>query len=563
MKYRSKYLLQTLLILCIIILINFAGKSIRFRLDLTKEKRYTLSSETKDILKNMDEQVFIRILLDGNLNIQLKDFQNNITDILDEFRIYAGNNIQYEVADPFENINANKKNKVLEELYDKGLRPVNIHHRKKDGSITKKIIIPGAIVSFNGAEIPLNLLHNDPAKSSEENLNNSIESLEYTLISTIKNITSSEVEKVAFIDGHGEWPDMLISDIMQELSKSYQVDIGRIGGSPGILDPYKCIIIAGPITPFNEKDKFVIDQYIMKGGKVLWLLDGVRVNYDSLATGMTLAYPNNLNLEDMLFRYGVRINQELIKDEQCNAIKVNVAIGDNPPNYQLAPWLYDPIITPNQKHVVGTNTTPVLLRFANNIDTIEGRSDIKKTPLLTSSVNSDLVQIPAVISLNEINTAPEDLNMTKKNLLAGVLLEGSFESVFKNRMLDNYFEGKSPKVIEKSQPTRMAVIADADIIRNDVLKTQEGPSVLPLGFDRTTNQTFGNKDFLVNLVSYLTDNTNLLTLRGRDFQLRLLDKSKITNQRLKWQLINLLIPVLIVIALGIVYSFIRKHRYTR
>lgn len=558
-----KDIANTLLILAIIIVINIIGKTVYFRADLTKEKRYTLSEESIHILENLNDEVFIHVYLDGELNIQLTNFQKNIIETLEEFRIHAGNNLHYELSDPFEGVDIQTQSKIMEELYHKGLRPTNIHHRKKDGSVTEKIIIPGIILSFNGVEIPLNLLLNNPSKSSGENLNNSIESLEYTLISSIKNITSSTIDKVAFIEGHGEWPEIFVSDIMQELSKSYQVDRGVISGTPGILDPYSCIIIAGPVSTFSEPDKFVIDQYLMQGGKVLWLVDGANVDYDSLASGLSIALPNELNLEDMLFRYGVRINPNILRDAQCGALKVNVALAGNKPDFQLAPWVYYPVLSPSNEHVVTSNLNLVLSRFASSLDTIEGRTSLKKHPILSTSPNSSAKEVPVVIALEEINTPPSEAELNQQNLMVGVLLEGEFESVFKNRMLDNYFTSPPANRLDKSVDTRMAVIADADIIKNDIAETEKGPSILPLGYDRATNQTFGNKDLIVNVINYLINDTNLLSLRGREFKLRLLDNTKLQNNRVKWQLINIILPILFVIVIGIGFNKVRKNIYTR
>lgn len=562
-KFYIKDISTTLIVLCIILLLNILGSKLHFRFDLTKEKRYTLSEESRNLLSNLDDDIFIRIYLDGELNIQLTNFQKNITETLEELRIYSDNKLHYELSDPFKDIDLKTKSKVMEELYNKGLRPINIHHRKKDGSVTEKIIIPGAIISYNGLEIPLNLLLNDPSKSSDENLNNSIESLEYSFISSIKNVTSSEVEKIAFIEGHGEWPEVFVSDIMQELSKSFQVDRGIISGNTGILDPYSCIIIAGPVSKFSEPDKYVIDQYIMNGGKVLWLIDGVNVDFDSLAGGFTAALPNDLNLNDMLFRYGARINPELVRDVQCGALKVNVALAGNEPNFQLAPWLYYPLLTPNKQHVVASNLNMVISRFASSIDTIEGRNSITKTPLLQTSKNTNTLLTPALITLEEINQTPAEADFNQQNLTVGLLLEGEFESVFKNRLLNSYFETPPTNSITRSKHTKMVIIADADLVKNDLIETPQGPSILPLGFDRATNQTYGNKDFLINLISYLTDDSNLLSLRGREFNIRLLDKTKVADERLKWQLINTLLPVILVIGLGLFYNAYRRKIYTK
>jgi len=553
---------SSLFIIVIIILLNLIARNLFFRIDLTSEKRYTISHETKQILKELDDVVFIRIYLDGELNNQLQQFQKNITELLDEFRVYS-RNIEYELVDPFEDVSPKVRNNILSDLNKKGLSPINIHHKKKDGSITEKIIIPGAIVIHNGIEMSLNLLMNNPGKSSENNLNNSIESLEYNFISTIKNLTYKTTDKIAFIEGHGEFSDPYLGDIMKELSKSYQVDRGIINGQPYILDNYKAIVIAGPVKEFSESDKFVIDQYIMKGGKVLWLIDPVMVDFDSLANGSTLAFANNLNLEDMLFRYGIRLNPVLIQDAQCSFIPINVALKGSAPNFQSVPWLYYPLFSPPDNNLISQNLNLVYSRFASTIDTIGSRNKIKKTPLLISSGYSKVVKTPTIISLSEINNPPSDKEFNAPQRLTGVLLEGKFESVFRNRMVSEYVEFPINGVLEESESTKMIVIADADIIRNDVQETSRGISISPLGFDRYTNQTYGNKNFLINAINYLADDTNLLKLRGREFKLRLLSRSKLSTQIVKWQVINLIAPLLLLIISGFIFYMIRKAKYSR
>jgi len=470
--------------------------------------------------------------------------------------------LQYEFINPFKDVSSNMQNKIIEQFYDQGLKPTNIHQRDKEGGVTEKIIFPGAIIMYKDIEIPLNLLLNNPGLTAEQNLNHSIEGLEYMLISTIKNITNSITGKIAFIEGHGELSDYEVHDISVELSKSYQIDRGIINGIPGVLDDYKAIIIAKPEKSFTEPDKFVIDQYIMKGGKVLWLIDEVQVSLDSMVNGETIAIMANLNLDDLLFKYGVRINPVLVQDIQCNVIPVNVALSGNQPNFQPAPWLYYPLIEPEPDHPISQNLNLVLCKFANPIDTIAARVTIKKTPLLTSSDFSRIKKVPAIISLSEIKDAPTKDDFNKSGLILGVLLEGEFESVFTNRGIDAYFEN-SPTLVEKSKPTKMAVIADGDLIKNDVSNSPQGPSIFPLGYDRYTRQTFGNMDFLLNLIQYLTDDENLLKLRGREFKLRLLDKEKIVSQRKKWIWLNMLVPSLIVIFFGIFYMYYRRCRYSR
>ncbi len=548
-------------ITAIIVLFNIITHNLFFRIDLTSEKRYTLSQDTKQILRNLDDIVYIRVYLEGDLNIPFKKFQDNIYDMLDEFKVYGKSNLQYEFMNPFEDESQEMQQKIIGQLYEKGLKPTNIHQRDKEGGVTEKIVFPAALISYKNTEVPLNLLLNNPGAGADQNLNNSIESLEYNFISTIKNITNKQTEKIAFIEGHGELNELEVNDISRELSKSYQIDRGIIHGTPGILDEYKAIVIAKPIGQFSEQDKFVIDQYIMNGGKALWLLDAVQVSLDSLVSGETMAFISELNLNDMLFRYGVRINPVLVQDIQCNVIPVNMALRGNPANFQPVPWLYYPLISPSENHPVTRNLNMIYCRFANTIDTIEARKTIRKIPLLSTSQMSATKKVPALISLEEVQHTPQKKNFTDSHSLVGVLLEGSFESVFKNRGLGQYFPDP-PKIKEQGKATKIAVVADGDIIRNDIRYSSQGPSIQPLGYDRFTRQTFGNKDFLVNLIQYLADDKNLLDLRGREFKIRLLDKEKLSSERSKWILINMILPSLLVMLFGILFHFIRKHRFS-
>lgn len=559
----NKNIISLGLVLLIILMINLISGKVFFRLDLTTEKRYTISDDTKNILRNLDDVVFIRIYLDGDLNIPLKSFQKNIIELLDEFKVYGRSNFEYELVDPFEGLSIPDQENVKLELDSKGIKVTQINQRKKDGSRINKLIVPGGMVIFNGVEIPVNLLMNNPRKSAEQNLNNSKEALEFHLISSIKNITALITKKIAFIEGHGEWPGPFIGDIMSELSKTFQIDRGAINGQAHILDSYAAIIIAGAVQEFSEQDKYVIDQYVMQGGKILWLLDAVNVDFDSLATGYSVALPNNLNLDDMFFRYGVRLNRDIIQDLQSSALLVNVALRGEEPKFQPEQWIYYPLINPKKSHNITSNLNRILLQYASSIDTISARTAIRKTPLLTSSIYSRVLTVPRVIELSEIATPYTEIEFDAPNRLMGVLLEGEFESLFKNRMLNEYFDTLPGNRLNKSIETKMAIISDADLIRNEIKRTPQGPQVLPLGYDRLTGITYGNKDFIVNVLSYLTDENNLLELRGREFQLRLLDRKKLDEQNLLWQIINVIIPIILIIVAGILYTFIRKSRYTK
>jgi ABC-2 type transport system permease protein len=557
---RNKNIARLIISILIIILITFISSFFIIRIDLTAGKRFTISPVTKKILKSLDDVVYVKVYLDGDLNIPFKKMQRDIRETLNEFKIYAGKNIEYEFVNPMAEKDEKIRNDVFNELYSKGLRPTNILSTDKEGGTSEKMIFPGAIVVYQGIELPVNLLKNNPGLDAEENIHHSIQSIEYELISTIRSLTSKVTQKIAFIEGHGELDEFQTGDITKELASYFQVDRGQINGEPGILDEYKAIIIAKPAKPFTEADKFVIDQYIMNGGKVLWFIDEVSVNMDSLIDGSTLALISNLNIEDLLFRYGVRINPDLIKDIQCNIIMVNRALAGNPANFMPVPWLYYPLITAPSTHPVTRNLNLIKTEFVSSMDTIGARQNLKKTVLLRSSQYSMTANVPRMISLQEITENPDEGQFTSPNIPVAILVEGIFESAFQNRNIQD-FSKDNTSFKKSSEPNKMLIVSDGDMIRNDIRHTPKGTMILPLGLDKYTQQYFGNKDFIVNAVNYLTDQEGLIQLRTKDFKLRLLDRTKIREERLKWQIINAILPVLLVIVIGIIYNYSRRRRF--
>ena len=561
-KRKKQNISQLTLLILSIVLITYISTFFFYRIDLTSEKRYTLSPLTRKLLRNLDDIVYIKIYLDGKLNVPFKKMQKSIMEILDEFKVLAKDNLEYELINPFDNANPRIRNDVINELYNKGLNPENIISKDKEGGTYEQLVFPGVLITYKDIELPVNLLKNNPGLNDEESINNSIQNLEYAFISEIRNITNRVIEKIAFIEGHGELNEFNVGDITKELANYFQVDRGKIGGNPGILDKYKAIIIAKPTKRFSEQDKFVIDQYIMNGGKVMWIIDAVEVSLDSLVNGTTVAMANNLNIEDLLFRYGVRLNPKLIQDIQCNILLVNVALIGNNPKFIPAPWLYFPLISCPATHPITKSINMIKTEFINPIDTIAARKSIKKIVLLKSSENSNLIEAPAMIKLEDIgkDVNKEDFNNSYQPV--AVLLEGQFESAFKNRILTEYYPDNMPDFKESSIENKMIVISDGDIIRNDTKRTAKGTLILPLGFDRNTKQTFGNKNFILNAIHYLTDNTGLINIRSKEIKLRLLDRAKIIDDRTKWILINTMIPIIIIILFGIIYNYIRKLKFT-
>ena len=546
-----------------VLLLAFVLSFYFFRIDLTAEKRYTLSPYTKKVLRSLDDTVYVRVYLDGELNIPFRKMQQSLRETLDEFRVYGEDNIQYSFVNPFKSTDDQVRKDIFNRLYEKGLKPTNILANDKEGGSSEKIIFPGALISYKGVEIPVNLLKNDPRLSAEENINNSIQGIEFELMKVISSRARNVSGKVAFIEGHGELDEYQTEDLSKELSFYYDVFRGKISGQPGELDDYTAVIVAKPRTRFSEPEKYVLDQYIMKGGKVMWFIDRVDISMDSLAAGSALAMINDLNLDDMLFRYGVRINPVLLQDLQCNIIPVNVALAGNDPAFRPAPWTYFPLLTAPLDNPVTRNLNMIRTEFVNTIDTIGARKGTKKTVLLRSSASSRLVEAPVILSLDEIRADPTRLDFGKSWQPVAVMLDGTFESVFQNRMIRDIVPLSEKSYTAQSVPTGMLIAADGDMIRNDVRITPNEIISLPLGFDRYTQQTFGNKDFVMNALHFLAGNEELIRLRSRDITLRLLDKAKCKEDRIFWVILNTVLPVISIILAGILYTLFRKRKYAK
>ncbi len=558
-----KSLFQLLAIVAVIAVVAYFSSIWYFRIDLTSEKRYTLSNTTQEILSNLPGEVYVQVYLDGDMPIGLKKMRTAIAEMLDEFRVRSKRNLSYEFINPSEETDISLRNKVYEELYSKGLQPINVQSSDEEGGKSQKIIFPGAILNYNGLEMPLNLLKSNPNLRASENLNSSIEGLEYELVRAIKTLSTDTIYKIAFIEGHGELYEPEVEDASKELSRYYTIDRGVIGGKPGVLDDYKAVVIAKPTEKFSEADKLILDQYLMNGGSLLWLIDPVVVDKDSLInSSVTLAFIQQINLDDQLFKYGVRINPTLIQDIQCARIPINTAIVGNPPQYTPVPWLFYPLLQ-GKNHPISRNLNLVKSEFASTIDTISGNGNTRKTVLLSSSLYSKTFGVPNLINLNDVKKPPHETEFTQKNIPVAILIEGNFESAFKNRMVSSIVPGLGGKFVENGKAARMIVVSDGDIIRNDVRIQGDKVVAMELGKDMLTQQTYGNKDFILNCVNYLVDDPGLMELRSRELSIRLLDRSKIDNKRLRWQLINTLLPVILIIIFGSILGIWKKKRYTK
>jgi ABC-2 type transport system permease protein len=560
---KIRNLTQLIITLVMLILLGFLAEIKFFRIDLTSEKRHTLSQSSRQLIKELDDVVYVKIYLDGDLPAEFVYFRKSVRELMDEFRAYGGEKLQYEFINLYDEPDETIRNRMIGELYERGLNVTNIQAHDGEGGSSARIIFPGAMVSYREVEMPVNLLKNNPSLSHELNLNNSIQTLEYEFARAIQNLTLEKVPRIAFIEGHGELDSMQTHSLMDELKNFFQVDRGYIHGNVEVLLNYQALIVARPVKTFSEADKFAIDQYIMQGGRVLFFLDPVNPFADSLSGGTTVALANAVGLEDMLFKYGVRINYNLVSDLQCNYVPVNTAPSGEQAKFTMMPWVYHPLLAGPVTHPVTRGLNYVLGQFASSLDTVPSGGEVSKTVLLATSPASRTRDVPLYISMEEVTVQPDPAGYQAAHLPVGVLLEGRFESFYKNYPVP---EGVTPanwKPIRMGEPTSLFVLSDGDIAANEVQFEQGAFRAQPLGYDRYTRQTFGNREFIMNVVNYMTDETGIIELRSREFKLRLLNRELISQklQLLKWKLVNTLLPLLLVLVAGLAIQVVRKRRY--
>ena len=559
----KKKILHTALFSIAIVLLTIVSEKFFFRIDLTSEKRYSLSDNTKNLLRNLDDDLEMTIYLDGDLNSGFLRLRRSVKEMMDEFSAYSARSVKYHFVNPSEGTTNEERMKKYEELEKKGMRGIMVYDKDSEGESRQKMVFPWAEISYKGKKSNIHLLKNIPHKSGEENLNISIESLEYEITDVLRIITSTKTAKVAFLEGHGEFTEPFVYDITQTLSHYYQVDRGVLSGNVEELNDYEAVIIAGPTQKFSEADKFVLDQYIMHGGRVLWMVDGTRISLDSLSTASeTIGVENDVNLTDQLFKYGVRINADLVQDVQCSFIPVNMSREGDAPEYKPMPWYYSPLLLTVPTHSISKNIAPVKSEFVSSIHFVNDNDQIRKTPLLVTSTGTHLQNIPSIVSMDIINVEQNGYYFNTQNAITGAVLEGIFPSVFTNRMIPNGITGTTG-IVSESKPTKMVVVADGDVIRNDVQGSGQNTNILPLGYDRYMNQKFGNSEFVLNAVNYLTDDDGWMSLRSREIQLRLLNKPAIIGQRKFWQIVNIVLPLIALFAFGALFHFVRNRKYTR
>lgn len=531
-----------------------------FRVDLTSDKRYSIADQTKNLMSGIENPLEVTVYLDGDLNPSFLRLKKSTAELLDELSIYSQKSINIHYVNPSLADTPEERERKYNELAGRGLIPTAVYERDKEGKSIQKVIFPWIEIGYNGKKVAVCLLKNILGNSGEENLNISIENLEFEITDGIRRAINTEVRKIAFIEGHGELSAAETYDITHSLAHYFQIDRGILGNNAAILKDYKAIIIAKPTQPFSESDKFIIDQYIMHGGNVLWLLDGVRIAKENLSTsGLSPAMELDLNLNDKLFRYGIRINPVLLQDVQCTSIPVNIAPIGATPKFEASPWYYSPLLLASPEHPVTRNITQVKSEFCSGIDLVGDNKQVKSQVLLVTSDNTHIVGTPTTIDINQTPKVNDKNYFNLGYVPVAVAMEGHFDSDFANRMTPKGMTGVLP-ALEKSKFSRQIVVADGDIIRNE---TANDSTPIPLGFDRYMNQQYGNKDFIQNAVLYLTDNDGWMELRNRTLKLRLLNKKITSSDQTIWQLINVLIPIGMLILIGIGYQIVRKRKYTK
>jgi len=516
------------------------------RWDLTADHRYTISPATEELMAKVDAEMTVQVLLEGGqMNSGFQRLNQATEDLLDELHSLNSHCVVVSGEVPT----------------NLGLQPIMVHERSKKGQMVQTPVYPYAIVRYKNRLRVVSLLQNNPSRSGEENLNSSIEGLEYRMADAINGVLHPRTEKVAFLEGHGELSEHDVYDWEKELSRYYQIDRGVIGNEVGVLDGYKVVIIADPREKLSETDKYIIDQYIMQGGRVMWLLDGVRSSTDMLQeNGLTPVIAEDWGVRDMLFKYGVRINSVLLQDLQCQMVPVEVSGSEKEPQFQPMPWTYAPLLLTSDESPITKNIAQVKSVMVSEVEAVGGEDGIDKQVLLATSMASRMTGVPAEVNLMDWSVAPE--LFTKAYIPVAMSLEGEFPSLFAHRLApEGIVESGKCKVesVKESVRTRQVVVACGRIAQNE----WQGQEALPVGYDRYMKTQFGNRDMLVNSVLWLADEKGLMQLRGKHVQLRLINDKRSYRERSKIQLISVISPILVLAIVGAAVVGGRRKKYIR
>lgn len=540
--------------LVLVIVLNLLGNFFFFRWDLTEENRYTIKPQTKALLQQLDEPVFIEVFLEGELNPGFKRFRKSILETLEEFKVYSNNKVQFQFTNPTQAKGESARNEFMRELASKGIQPQNVIETR-NGQKVESFVFPGAVVSYDGFETGVMLLKGSRAAGAQEALNQSIENVEFELANAIYKVTNTNRKRIGIIQGHGELDSLQFASFNNSLLEQYdvfKVDLSKRKK----LTNYDAVIIARPRTAFSKQDKYKLDQYIMQGGRALFMIDRLAANMDSASREDYFAFPYNTDLDDQLFKYGVRINPDLVQDRVSGQYPIVIGNTGGRPQIMKLEWPFFPLINQYAEHPITRNLDAVSTKFVSTVDTVKA-TGIKKTPLLFTSIYSRAITAPVKVSVNDLRRQLQQENFNGPQLPIAYLLEGSFTSLYKNRFAPEGVD--TIGFIPQGKPSRIIVISDGDIAQNDVNPRNQQPQ--QLGLDPFSGYTFANQYLLLNMVAYLVDENGLINARTKEIKVRPLDKQKIVDDRVFWQSINLVAPVIMIIVFGIVRAYWRKKKY--
>lgn len=576
-NYRKSDLTQLLLSLIILVLIGFAGDQVFFKIDLTEEKRHTLTPATIGMLRDLDDEVFVRCYLSGDFPAMFKRLERSVKERLDEFNDYSNGLFTYEFINPYASGDEKTIGETEEALYKEGLRFTRIAY-EENGVRKFQNVWPTAMMTYKGVSIPVQLFRSENPEPTDEMINQSVNNLEYEFASRLRILMRNKRPSIAMLEGINGLKPVETADIEQSLKTYYDIErvslnervnalSEKLEGMSSRTNKYDLLIIAKPDSTFTGKDKLLIDQYVMNGGSVLWLVDPIKTSLDSLRKNQfVLAESNELDIYDMLFDYGVRLNRNLIIDYQSAMIMLDGGPLGNQRSMQMSNWYFAPVVIPGEgAHPIVSNLDPIHFDFVSSLDTVGENPNVKKTILLESSELSLERKAPVRVSAN---IAELDLDYFKngphRSYPLAVLLEGEFESNFRGRLPEVLARDTAFAYRERSKPTRMIVVGDGDVMRNKVMPAQGGWQPLPLGYDRYANRViYDNKEFLLNAINYLLDDPEFIAVRSRTIELRKLDRTAIKERKNLIQTINVALPIILVITLGALVIYVRKRKYSK
>lgn len=527
----------------------------RVRIDMTEENRYSISEPTRHLLERLDRDVLIEIYLAGEMPSNFIRFQKAIRELLDEFSVYSNVAFDYKFIDPAQAESQRARDQFFQGLINIGLQPSSINYTR-DGNTSQKYIFPGAIISYGDQELAVNLLKGDRTAGVDAIINQSIEGLEYELANALQQLTTSGRKKVGLVTGHNEPDSTQLAGLINIVLHKYDLFKVNLPTRNAPITGYDLLLITKPTSPFSEREKYLLDQYVMRGGSIAFFVDALRVNMDRASGEGTVAIPYETNLQDLLFKYGVRVNQNFAVDLNCGDFPVVSGNVGNQPQIRMLPWPYFPVISNFGNHPAVKNLDAVLVRFASTLDTVKAEG-IKKSPLLKTSGNSKVLGAPITVAFNDLQSdlIPERFQSGPQTL--GYLLEGTFSSLYENRFPPEGFDRTS--IISEGEPNKLVVIADGDMIRNE-LSLEDGKP-LALGVDPYSQMSYANESLVINLIDYLLDEDGLIDTRSKELKIRPLDKVQVRQERTLWQVVNLVLPIVVLLAFGLIKWGIRKKRY--